>query len=148
MSYRGVSASQDARFAKCVRWDEGSAPAKKTHALLRPAAAAATAAKNSPHLLHPTPHAHVTHAFSHKPCLPRHTHTHLNNSNHYSKEAKLLKTMKFPPAFSQAVDLSRVNWEAVRPWIAERVTALLGGVEDDVLIGFISEQLEGKEVSR
>lgn len=54
--------------------------------------------------------------------------------------------MKFPPSFALPVDLTRVNWEAVRPWIAERVTALLGGVEDDVLIGFISEQLEGKEV--
>jgi len=67
---------------------------------------------------------------------------HENNS----KEAKLLKTMKFPPCFATPVDLARVNWEVVRPWIADRVTALLGGVEDDVLIGFISEQLEGKEV--
>ena len=67
---------------------------------------------------------------------------HLNNS----KEAKLLKTMKFPPSFATPLDLSAVNWDAVRPWVAGRVTALLGGVEDDVLIEYLMEQLQGKEV--
>jgi hypothetical protein len=75
--------------------------------------------------------------------------THLNAPLHrppHSKEAKLLKTMKFPPSFATPLDLARVNWEAVRPWVTERVTAILGGVEDDVLIEYLMEQLQGKEV--
>jgi serine/arginine repetitive matrix protein 1 len=54
--------------------------------------------------------------------------------------------MKFPPSFATPLDLARVNWEAVRPWVTERVTAILGGVEDDVLIEYLMEQLQGKEV--
>lgn len=49
--------------------------------------------------------------------------------------------MKFPAEFSIKVDLTRVNWDVMKPWIAKRVTELLG-IEDDVLIGYIFEQLE------
>lgn len=63
-----------------------------------------------------------------------------------NKEKKLLKTLakSFPQEFETKVDLTRVNWEAMKPWIARRLTELLGGVEDDVLIGYVYEQLEGK----
>lgn len=54
--------------------------------------------------------------------------------------------MKFPPEFSTKVDLRAVNWDAMKPWIGKRVTQLLGGVEDEVLISYIIEQLEGKKV--
>jgi hypothetical protein len=54
--------------------------------------------------------------------------------------------MKFPPSFATPLDLSGVDWEAVRPWVARRVTAILGGVEDDVLIEYLMEQLQGTEV--
>lgn len=49
-----------------------------------------------------------------------------------------------PPA--RQVDLRKVNWEVMKPWIARRVTELLGGLEDEVLIAYIYEQLEGKRV--
>ena len=52
--------------------------------------------------------------------------------------------MKFDKALDASIDLSRVNWPALTPWIEKRVTELLGGVEDDVLIGYISEQLVGQ----
>lgn len=54
--------------------------------------------------------------------------------------------MKFPAEFSTKVDLARVNWEAMKPWIAKRITELLGGLEDEVLIAYVYEQLEGKKV--
>ena len=63
-----------------------------------------------------------------------------------SKERKLLKSMKFPKEFETKLDLRHVNWEAMKGWIAKRVTELLG-VEDEVLIAYIFEQLEGKQVS-
>ena len=119
-----------------------------------------------------------------------------------SKEAKLLRTMKFPKEYSLKPDLTRVNWEVMKArfcaasmnhklpivhgllpatlfataaschnywllqqhivnlqghmkwtaavnaqvWIAQRVTELLG-VEDDVLIGYVYEQLEDKKVT-
>jgi serine/arginine repetitive matrix protein 1 len=63
------------------------------------------------------------------------------------KEKKLLKAMakSFPEEYKTKVDSSKVNWEAMKPWIANRLTELLGGVEDDVLIGYVYEQLEGKK---
>ncbi len=63
-----------------------------------------------------------------------------------SKEKRLLKTMKFPKEYELKVDLTRVNWEVMKVWIAQRVTELLG-VEDDVLIGYVYEQLEGHKAS-
>ena len=56
--------------------------------------------------------------------------------------------MKFPPEYSQKVDPTKVNWEVMKPWIAKRVTELLGGLEDEVLIAYIYEQVEGKKVSQ
>mgnify|MGYP001072077662 CR=1 FL=1 len=64
------------------------------------------------------------------------------------KEKKLLRSMKFPPEYSQKVDPTKVNWEVMKPWIAKRVTELLGGLEDEVLIAYIYEQVEGKKVSQ
>lgn len=55
--------------------------------------------------------------------------------------------MKFPPEFSTKVDLTKVNWDTMKPWIAKRITELLGGLEDEVLIAYVIEQLEGKKVS-
>lgn len=63
-----------------------------------------------------------------------------------SKERKLLKSMKFPKEYEQKVDLKRVKLEVMKAWIATRVSELLG-VEDEVLVGYIYEQLEGKAVS-
>jgi len=64
-----------------------------------------------------------------------------------NKEKKLLKSMAktFPPEYSVKVDMKKINWEAMKVWIAKRLTELLGGVEDDVLIGYVFEQLEGKK---
>lgn len=54
--------------------------------------------------------------------------------------------MKFPPEFATKVDLRRVNWDTMKPWIARRITELLGGLEDEVLIAYVIEQVEGKKV--
>ncbi len=54
--------------------------------------------------------------------------------------------MKFPKEYSLKVDVKKVNWEIMREWTALRVTQLLG-MEDEVLIGYIHEQLgEDKKV--
>ncbi len=63
-----------------------------------------------------------------------------------SKQKKLLKSMKFPKEYEEKADLKKVNWDVMKPWIASRVTELLG-VEDEVLIAYIYEQLEAKTVS-
>lgn len=44
------------------------------------------------------------------------------------------------------IELKKVNWEVMKTWIAQRVTELLT-VEDEVLVGYVIEQLEGKDVS-
>ena len=38
--------------------------------------------------------------------------------------------------------------DLVKPWVSRRVTQLLGGFEDDVLIGFIHGLLEGEKASQ
>jgi serine/arginine repetitive matrix protein 1 len=65
----------------------------------------------------------------------------------YSKDRKLLKSLKFPNEFQTKVELQKVNWEVMKSWIATRITELLGGVEDEVLIAYVYEQLEGHAVS-
>lgn len=64
---------------------------------------------------------------------------------HHSKEQKLLKSMKFPKEYDLPVNLPKVNWEVMKVWIANRCTSLLDA-EDEVLIGYIIQQLEGAEV--
>ena len=63
-----------------------------------------------------------------------------------SKDAKLLKTLKFPKEYDLKVDLNKVNWEVMKGWVAKRITELLG-LEDEVVIGYVLEQLENKAVS-
>lgn len=64
------------------------------------------------------------------------------------KQKKLLKTLKFSKDLLELkVDLRKVNWSIMRGWISRRTSELLG-FEDDVLIGYIAEQLEGQEVRK
>ncbi|KAJ4725740.1 serine/arginine repetitive matrix protein 1 [Melia azedarach] len=63
-----------------------------------------------------------------------------------NKQAKLLKTQKFAPELDHLVDMTKVKMDVMRPWIANRVTELLG-FEDEVLINFIYGLLDGKEVN-
>lgn len=64
-----------------------------------------------------------------------------------NKEKKMLQKMAktFPPEYFVKADLTRVHWESIKPWISRRVTELLGGIEDDVLISYVEEQVIGKK---
>ncbi|KAK3394411.1 PWI domain-containing protein [Podospora didyma] len=57
-------------------------------------------------------------------------------------DARLLKSTKFPPEFSQKVDKSKVNMQVMKKWIASKVTEILGN-EDDVIIELIFNLIEG-----
>ncbi|GER26910.1 serine/arginine repetitive matrix protein [Striga asiatica] len=63
-----------------------------------------------------------------------------------NKQAKLLKSQKFPPELDHLVDMTKVKMDVMKPWIAKRVTELIG-FEDEVLINFIYGLLEGKGVN-
>lgn len=43
--------------------------------------------------------------------------------------------------FSLQVDMSKVNADTLKPWIAKRITELLG-IEDDVIVEFVYNQLD------
>ncbi|GAA5857488.1 hypothetical protein JCM8547_009298 [Rhodosporidiobolus lusitaniae] len=60
------------------------------------------------------------------------------------KQAKLLKTQKFPPAFDTKVDIRKVEMAVMKPWITKKVVELMG-FEDDVLIEYIHSLLEDQE---
>ncbi|XP_057953109.1 uncharacterized protein LOC131147623 [Malania oleifera] len=63
-----------------------------------------------------------------------------------NKQAKLMKSQKFAPELDHLVDMTKVKMDVIRPWIATRVTELLG-FEDEVLINFIYGLLDGKDVN-
>ena len=42
--------------------------------------------------------------------------------------------------------MRKVNLEVLKPWIATRITELLGGVEDEVLIGALWRALPARSV--
>ena len=52
--------------------------------------------------------------------------------------------MKFPEELKLTVNLGKVHWPRIEAWVAQRVTELLKGVEDEVLIGVIINQLQDK----
>ncbi|PPD94737.1 hypothetical protein GOBAR_DD08273 [Gossypium barbadense] len=54
-----------------------------------------------------------------------------------NKQAKLLKSQKFAPELEHLVDMTKVKMDVIRPWIATRVTELLG---------FEDEEVNGKQV--
>ncbi|KAL8729826.1 MAG: hypothetical protein Q9166_004467 [cf. Caloplaca sp. 2 TL-2023] len=57
-------------------------------------------------------------------------------------DARLLKQTKFPPEFSQKVDMKKVNVEVMKKWIAGKISEILGS-EDDVVIELCFNLLEG-----
>nr|AAC95214.1 putative proline-rich protein [Arabidopsis thaliana] len=63
-----------------------------------------------------------------------------------NKQAKLMKSQKFAPELENLVDITKVKMDVMKPWIATRVTELLG-IEDEVLINFIYGLLDGKVVN-
>ncbi|KAH3736285.1 hypothetical protein DPMN_042848 [Dreissena polymorpha] len=59
------------------------------------------------------------------------------------KKKKLMKQMKFSENVETKVDMTKVNVDTMKPWIATRVTELLAA-EDDVVVEFVYNQLEAR----
>ncbi|KAI0395829.1 hypothetical protein F5Y17DRAFT_456695 [Xylariaceae sp. FL0594] len=57
-------------------------------------------------------------------------------------DAKLLRATKFPPEFSQKVDMQKVNLQVMKKWIAGRISEILGS-EDDVVIELCFNLIDG-----
>jgi serine/arginine repetitive matrix protein 1 len=55
---------------------------------------------------------------------------------------KLMKRMKFAPILNSKVDISKVNMLVMKKWITEKVTELLGGFEDEILIDMVINTLQ------
>jgi len=66
--------------------------------------------------------------------------TYENDGRFKSRKSKAERA-KRPAVFAEPVDLKHVLWETITRWIEVRTTALLGGVEDEILVGFITESL-------
>ncbi len=68
-----------------------------------------------------------------------------DQDNRFSdKEKKLLKQMKFEEVLATKIDMRRVKLDVLKPWIAKRVAEILG-IEDDVVVEFIFNQLEDEK---
>ena len=44
--------------------------------------------------------------------------------------------------------MEKVNLDVVKPWVQKRITELLGGIEDEVLIEYIFQLLETSRVNQ
>ncbi|CAO2183594.1 unnamed protein product, partial [Urochloa humidicola] len=63
----------------------------------------------------------------------------------FANEEQSDMSQKFAPKLDQLVDMTKVNLDSVKPWIANRVAQLLRR-EDEIVTNFIYSHLEGKEV--
>ncbi|KAI9500616.1 PWI domain-containing protein [Coemansia spiralis] len=54
---------------------------------------------------------------------------------------KLLQQMNFSSALKKPVDMTKVNMEAIKPWLARKISELLG-LEDEVLYEYVVNMLE------
>ena len=71
--------------------------------------------------------------------------TSADQDNRFSdKEKKLLKQMKFEESLTTKIDTKKVKLDVLKPWITERIAKILG-MEDDVLVEFIFNQLDTKD---
>ncbi len=43
--------------------------------------------------------------------------------------------------------MSKVKLETIKPWITTKITELMGGIEDDVLVEYVFNQLEADKVT-
>ncbi|KAJ2081895.1 separin protein [Coemansia sp. RSA 988] len=57
---------------------------------------------------------------------------------------KLLKQMSFSSELKKPVDMSKVNMDAIKPWISTKINELIG-IEDDVLQEYVVNMLEETE---
>jgi len=42
--------------------------------------------------------------------------------------------------------MNKVKLDTIKPWIASKITELLGGMEDDVVVEYVFNQLEAEKV--
>lgn len=71
--------------------------------------------------------------------------TSAEQDNRFSnKDKKLMKEMKFAESLAKKVDMTKVRLEVVKPWVTEKITAILG-MEDDVVIEYVFNQLEAEK---
>lgn len=63
------------------------------------------------------------------------------DSRFTNKESIFLRKLKFPSTFDTKVDMTKVELSVLKPWIARRVTDLLG-FEDDVVLEYAAGMLQ------
>lgn len=65
---------------------------------------------------------------------------------HYrNKEKKLVEEIKWPSEFNQTIDVKKIQLEAIRPWVDEKVQEVLE-IEDEILANLIMYSLEEPDV--
>ncbi|KAJ1974812.1 hypothetical protein H4R35_003440, partial [Dimargaris xerosporica] len=60
-----------------------------------------------------------------------------------NKAKQLRRSTKFPPEFDQKVNMSKVNFTVIRPWVSQQITETLG-FEDEVVLEYIFGLLESE----
>ncbi|KAI0988088.1 hypothetical protein GJ496_008518 [Pomphorhynchus laevis] len=65
------------------------------------------------------------------------------DSRFSNAQKKMMKTMRFADGLDTKIDMSKVNLDVIKPWIAKRMLEILD-VDDDVVIDFAMNQLEEK----
>jgi hypothetical protein len=67
-------------------------------------------------------------------------------------QKKALAQLKFPKELDVKVDVkalrSKPGWAVIKEWVAKRVTQILNGLEEEVLISLVINLLESDQVSQ
>jgi len=72
--------------------------------------------------------------------------THQQDSRFADKERKLLLKGKWPPIYSQAVDLNKVELNAIRQWVEQKTLEYIG-TEDEVIVEMIIAPMEDAKLN-
>lgn len=74
-----------------------------------------------------------------------HRGTSIEQDPRFSRQKKK-RAKSGPQCFKETLNLKNVLWDSIDRWVELRTTALLEGVEDEILVGFIHESLTSKDV--
>jgi len=58
-----------------------------------------------------------------------------------NKHDKLSKNTKFPKVYQKMINMNRINFETIKPWIEKRITSIIG-IEDEILTALIYNLLQ------
>jgi hypothetical protein len=75
-----------------------------------------------------------------------HRGTSLEQDARFNRARKKKASRDVPAIFKEKLDPKTILWDSIDRWVELRTTALLEGVEDEILVGYIHERVTSADV--